>query len=125
MCGTAVLRPLNTAFYPGPKANKINLPTCRIYICLKDNRVEDDGEYTCIISNSFGSISHTIQVRFPPLVSNAPELVELELLWGAAIILGAGIILGSRNYFILGSRNYHFRLRSRNTGSKRHWAEIK
>ena len=61
--------------------------------------MEDDGEYTCIISNSFGSISHTIQVRFPPLVSNAPELVELELLWGAAIILGAGIILVSRNYF--------------------------
>jgi hypothetical protein len=29
----------------------------------QDNRKEDDGRYTCIISNSYGSINHTIEVR--------------------------------------------------------------
>ena len=32
-------------------------------LTIEDNRAEDDGEYTCVVRNLFGSIRHTIRVK--------------------------------------------------------------
>ena len=32
-------------------------------LTIEDNRAEDDGEYTCVVRNLFGSIRHTIKVK--------------------------------------------------------------
>ena len=31
-------------------------------LTIEDNRLEDDGNYTCIIENKYGAIRHTIKV---------------------------------------------------------------
>merc|ERR1719341_2669279 len=42
---------------------------------IVDNRSEDDGIYTCLISNKFGVIRHDIKVQaVPRVVAHAPEL---------------------------------------------------
>ena len=35
-------------------------------LTIEDNRVTDDGNYTCVIRNIFGSIQHTIKVKSTP-----------------------------------------------------------
>ena len=44
-------------------------------LTIVDNRMEDDGTYTCLISNKFGYIRHEIKVQaVPRVVAHAPEL---------------------------------------------------
>jgi len=44
-------------------------------LTIVDNRMEDDGIYTCLISNKFGMIRHDIKVQaVPRVVAHAPEL---------------------------------------------------
>ena len=45
-------------------------------LTIMDNRMEDDGVYTCNISNVFGSISHAVRVEsVPRVVARPPELL--------------------------------------------------
>ena len=49
------------------RGRKSGLSTIRIKqnggLIIEDNRVEDDGIYTCLISNQFGTIQHSIKVQ--------------------------------------------------------------
>ena len=45
----------------------------------QDNREEDDGMYTCTVSNAHGSISHTIKVswiKFSSILNNHCQLLH-------------------------------------------------
>jgi len=61
-------------------ASKINTGRSLLIINKKgdldivDNSREDDGIYTCLISNKFGVIRHDIKVHSVPFVARAPEL---------------------------------------------------
>ena len=45
-------------------------------LTIVDNRIEDDGVYTCLISNKFGHIQHQIKVQaVPRVVARRPELL--------------------------------------------------
>jgi len=46
-------------------------------LIIEDNRSDDDGLYTCKISNKFGSISHTIKVTsVPRFVAAPPQILD-------------------------------------------------
>jgi len=46
-------------------------------LTIEDNRSDDDGLYTCKISNKFGSISHTIKVTsVPRFVAAPPQILD-------------------------------------------------
>ena len=46
-------------------------------VIINDNRDYNDGNYTCVVRNLFGSISHTIKVKSTPrVVAAAPELYK-------------------------------------------------
>ena len=49
-------------------------------LTIVDNRVEDDGIYTCLISNKFGVIRHDIKVQSVPRVIHHPGGRRLVLL---------------------------------------------
>ena len=45
-------------------------------LTIEDNRLEDDGNYTCILENKWGAVRHTIKVQsVPRVVSAPPELI--------------------------------------------------
>jgi len=43
--------------------SEISINRRKYRIIINNNRKEDDGNYTCVISNEFGSINHTIEVK--------------------------------------------------------------
>ena len=45
-------------------------------LTIEDNRLEDDGSYTCIIHNKYGAIRHTIKVKsVARVVVTPPEVI--------------------------------------------------
>ena len=45
-------------------------------IFFQDNRKTDDGQYTCTVSNKWGSIQHTIRVQgVERVVAQAPSVI--------------------------------------------------
>ena len=47
----------------------------RAELVIADLREEDEGEYTCVIANSLGAVSHTIAVRTERrVVVGSPEI---------------------------------------------------
>ena len=45
-------------------------------LTIEDNRLEDDGNYTCIVENKYGAIRHTIKVvSVARVVAAPPEVI--------------------------------------------------
>jgi len=62
-------------------------------LTIEDNRVEDDGEYTCVVRNLFGSISHTIKVKSTPRVLAASPTLYKSQPGNHTVLLGSNLTL--------------------------------
>jgi len=65
-CPKAIIKWMKDGEALKSRSRESGLSTVRIKakgeLIIEDNRKEDDGNYTCVISNSLGSINHTIRV---------------------------------------------------------------
>jgi len=79
------------------RGRKSGLSTIRIKqngeLIIEDNRVEDDGNYTCFISNKFGTIHHSIMVQSVPRVVAMEPKIHKDQPGNHTVLVGTNLTL--------------------------------
>jgi len=79
------------------RGRKSGLSTIRIKqngaLIIEDNRLEDDGIYTCMISNQFGSIQHNIRVQSVPRAVAMKPKVHHNQPGNHSVVVGTNLTL--------------------------------
>eukprot|EP00092_Neocalanus_flemingeri_P041331 GFUD01045005.1.p1 GENE.GFUD01045005.1~~GFUD01045005.1.p1 ORF type:complete len:884 (-),score=253.97 GFUD01045005.1:246-2897(-) len=93
------------------RGRKSGLSTLRIKhngeLIIEDNRMEDDGIYTCVISNQFGSIQHSVRVQsVPRAVAMEPD-VHKNQPGNHTVVVGSNLTLLCQLTVVDVSSPYH------------------
>jgi hypothetical protein len=65
-------------------------------LIISDLRAEDEGVYTCTVSNSVGSVSHNITVRAERRVVAGPPEIQVNMPGNHSVTVGTNLTLQCR-----------------------------